>query len=64
MFSAIIERRFNAAKILLQAGVDVNKGDKHNTSPLYAAAQDGELELVNLLLEHGADPHHATNEGW
>ena len=64
LFQAVVNRRHEHARTLLEAGADVNKGDQFGTTPLFAAAQDGAAELVELLLEFGADPHIATNEGW
>ena len=44
----------NSAKVLLQAGADPNVS-KHHMTPLHEAARCQDIELVALLLDHGAD---------
>jgi len=43
-------------KVLLQYGVNLNTSfDNLSHTPLQIAARDGNTEIVDLLLEHGAD---------
>ncbi len=45
---------------LLEQGADADSGIKNNTRrPLTEAIQNGHVEIVDLLLEHGADPKKA-----
>ncbi len=41
---------------LIEAGVELNQQDKQGWLPLNWAAGSGNLEIVELLLEYGADP--------
>src|SRR5262249_24528367 len=53
-----------SAQALVDAGADVNAittGDR--TSPLVMAAINGQFELANYLLEHGAKPDLASDNG-
>jgi ankyrin repeat protein len=63
----------DAAAVLIELGFDVNALDR--TSPLHVTAlheagRRGNMEMIRLLLEHGADPdvtdsgYHATPGGW
>jgi ankyrin repeat protein len=55
---------FDAAKVLVAAGADVNQisaGDK--TSPLLIAAINGHFDLAKWLLEQGANPNVAASNG-
>jgi|SRR5690606_8530085 len=42
------------AKMLVEAGAEVNVLQSSRTSPLHLASQNGNIELIILLLEHGA----------
>jgi hypothetical protein len=44
---------------LLAKGANVNATNKYGTSPLFMAADRANVELVRLLLQHGADPNAA-----
>ncbi len=44
-----------ALKILINAGSNVNTQDKNGNSALMAAAQRGYLEIINILLDAGAN---------
>ena len=65
LYLAIIDRYAAEAGQLITSGVDVNAphevGD--GASCLEWAAERGNLELVKLLIEHGADVNHVGNEG-
>ena len=50
------------AKLLLDAGAEVDSRDKDGWTPLYAAAASGETEIVKLLIDAGAD-YMATDYG-
>ena len=42
------------AKRLLAGGADVNERNRNGASPLHQAATDGRVEIIRLLLQHGA----------
>jgi hypothetical protein len=48
-----------AARLLLELGADVNAidGEKQRLTPLHGRAEHGDVEMVDLLLEHGANVH-------
>ena len=48
------EKREEMAKFLLDKGADPNMFDEYG--PLHNAASNGDLTMIRLLLEHGADP--------
>ena len=51
------------AELLLERGVDVNTRRKGNFTPLHVACHFGKLEIVRLLLDHGADANAETEHG-
>jgi len=50
------------AKVLVDAGADVNKGQAKFT-PLMNAASWGAYDIVQFLLDHGADPNLKNEMG-
>jgi hypothetical protein len=60
--------------LLIDLGFDVNAINRvdryHESAPLHEAAATGNLEVIELLLAHGADPdlrdgsYHSTPAGW
>jgi ankyrin repeat protein len=46
----------SVAGLLLKHGVDVNTRNKNHLTPLHVASYVGNIEIVLLLLDHGADP--------
>ena len=67
LFFAVREGRTNVARILLEAGADVNeamqrkksssRSPARGTTPLILAVENGHFELAVALLEAGADPN-------
>ena len=59
MFEAAHGGHVAVAELLIAAGADVNLRNKNQygpgATPLHCAALTGNLEAVQLLLEHGAD---------
>ena len=53
------------AELLLSKGVEVDSEDIDGNTPLWCATlrTRGEGPIVQLLLGHGADPHHENREG-
>ena len=53
------------AKVLLKQRPDIKIDAKDNCgeTPLYCAARDNEVEMVELLLKHGADVNVKQNSG-
>lgn len=57
-----IEFHVDVAAALLEAGADVNRGNRFGNGPLFVAVFNsrGRGEMIELLRSHGANPH-ATN---
>ena len=59
---------YDAVALLIELGFDVNA--RSRTAPLHEAAMRGNVAVIRLLLEHGADPnlrdtgYDATPAGW
>jgi uncharacterized protein len=52
------------AKILLDAGADVNQRTHYGWTALLTATQNRHYKLATYLLDHGANPNIANNGGW
>ncbi|KAI1737635.1 ankyrin repeat-containing domain protein [Xylaria scruposa] len=55
LFGPIKRRNQEFVLMLLKAGVDVNGGSVYSLSPLQLAVELGDLQMVDCLLEAGAD---------
>jgi ankyrin repeat protein len=62
------QNSYEAAALLIELGFDVNA--RPRTAPLHEAAMRGNIPIIRLLVEHGADPnvhdtgYNATPAGW
>jgi ankyrin repeat protein len=54
----------DAARVLLDAGADVNQVTRYGWSPLLAATQNRNYRLGKFLIERGADVNRANKGGW
>ncbi|XP_031557765.1 uncharacterized protein LOC116294318 [Actinia tenebrosa] len=55
---AALNRKRETCKILLRYGADVDSLDFQLQTPLFRASQSGSLPIIELLLEHHANPNH------
>ncbi len=62
LYCAAFWDRVELAKLLIEAGADVNAATIRQTTPLHEAARMGHLKLAKLLLEHGANPDAKDNQ--
>lgn len=62
--SALANNYSNIAKMLIEAGAEVNALQHGSLSPLHLAAQHGNIDLIILLLENGADINTMTTTGY
>jgi len=53
-----------AARVLLEAGADVNQVTRYGWSPLLAATHNRNYRMGKFLIEHGADVNIANKGGW
>jgi len=53
-----------AARVLLDAGADVNQVTRYGWSPLLAATQNRNYQFAKFLIEHGADVNLANKGHW
>ena len=51
------------AQFLLKLGVEVNRWDKNNETPLHLVIRRNQPKLAEFLLEHGADVNAENNQG-
>jgi len=63
LHSAAAAQHLAVAEVLIENGADVNVPSAGGSTALHRAAQNGQLPLVRLLLEHGARPDVADDEG-
>src|SRR5215831_16664585 len=52
-----------AAKVLIDAGIDINKAGDLGYTPLHVACMEGNSEMVKFLIDKGADMF-ALSEGY
>jgi uncharacterized protein len=53
-----------AARVLIEAGADVNQVTRYGWSPLLAATQNRNYQMGKFLIEKGADVNIANKGGW
>ena len=63
LHSAVAANHNMIAKMLLEAGADVNVKQNKGITPLHSAAHNGNIELLIVLLEAGADIKTRTEDG-
>lgn len=63
LHSAASARSVDAVRALLEAGAAVDARQEMGYTAFLAAAHTGEVEMGRLLLDHGADPNLATDDG-
>ena len=65
LFTAIAKKDKNTVEKYLNEGFDVNQIDEFGDTPLlYAANSTDRVEMVRLLIEHGADLNVKTKPGY
>ena len=62
LLTAIAESDFDEAKRLAQGDVNLNAPADQGASALYSAILSGDVSLVQLMLERGADPNFLAGE--
>jgi ankyrin repeat protein len=58
------ENDMESARILLDAGADVNQTTRYGWTPLLTATQNRNYVLASFLLKRGANPNIANKGGW
>jgi uncharacterized protein len=63
LHSAVASQNLAIAERLLAAGAAVDARQAGGFTPLHGAAFNGQLEMVKLLLDNGADPRTLNDQG-
>jgi uncharacterized protein len=58
------ENCMECARVLVEAGADVNQRTFYGWTPLLVATQNRHYKLGEYFLEHGANPNTPNNGGW
>lgn len=61
---AVEENDAELLENIIRYGGSINSSMKDGTTPLHRAVCDGNVQMVELLLEHGADIDKQDNNGW
>jgi hypothetical protein len=61
---AVEENDAELLENIIRYGGNINSSTKDGTTPLHRAVCDGNVQMVELLLEHGADINKQDNNGW
>lgn len=64
LHQAILRRRLDLARVLLERGADPRLADSSARSPLQMAVERGDVALVDLLLNAGAEVNVRDKAGW
>ena len=48
----------------IELGLDVTAQNKHGETPLHAASQRGQVELIGMLIKRGADVSPLAEQQW
>ena len=59
LHEAVMEKAYQCAELLLQAGAETEAENHDHETPLIVACMRGDLPLVKVLLRYGADPNTA-----
>lgn len=62
LLAAIAEDKVEEARRLIRSGLDLNVPCDQGATALYPAILCGNVSLVQLMLEHGADPNFVADE--
>jgi cytochrome c len=57
LYHAVVGVKLEAAKLLIERGADVNAPSILGIAPLVPAVRRRNIELIKLLLDHGANPN-------
>lgn len=60
LHNAAYRNRLETAALLISKGADINQGNDIGYTPLMAAAREGFVDMVKLLIDHGANVNAAT----
>ena len=63
LHSAVAKKSIPIAKMLLEAGANVNARQTSGVTALHSAVHNGQLDMVQLLLERGADISSTMEDG-
>lgn len=61
LFKHAYDKSYETCVLLIEHGADVNAESYDGTTVLFHAADNGATSIVKLLLEHGADSSHRSN---
>eukprot|EP00123_Amoebidium_parasiticum_P016712 comp23555_c0_seq1/m.39780 comp23555_c0_seq1/g.39780 ORF comp23555_c0_seq1/g.39780 comp23555_c0_seq1/m.39780 type:complete len:303 (-) comp23555_c0_seq1:344-1252(-) len=65
LFEAVTTRNVMLLRFVIQAGVDINAVDSQNdTAPLITAAKLCFNDILEMLLQNGANPNITDKKGW
>lgn len=62
LLASLLEK-YSVCHHLLDLGADVNMVDNENNVPIHPVCFSGNLDIVKLLVEHGANLHIKTDKG-